>query len=270
MQYDRFGSGEPLVLVHGVGHNRHAWDHLIPHLERYFDVIVVDLPGHGKSEALDLKGQTVSEAFVDAFHELFDYLGIDRPHVVGNSLGGRIALEMAARGEVRTATALSPAGFWHGAPEVAYVKSLFASVSFAARAAGPLAPIFMRSPLGAAALKVFLDQPGELSKDQITTMINGFVSAQPALRAILSNASNFDAPIPPEVAVTVAWGTNDHVLPFKQAKRAKKQIPNGSHITLKGCGHVPMSDAPDLIAHIILGTAAKRPSARYSLAAATA
>jgi pimeloyl-ACP methyl ester carboxylesterase len=269
MHYDRSGSGEPLVLVHGVGHNRHAWAHVVPLLERYFDVIAVDLPGHGESAPLDLAGRTVSDAFVEEFHELFDALGIDRPHVVGNSLGGRIALEMAARGEVATATALSPAGFWRGIPELVYVKSLFASASIAVRAAGSLGPVVMRSPLGGAILKVFLDSPGELSKDQITTMTTGFLTAQPALRAILGSASNFEAPIPSDVAVTVAWGTNDHVLPFKQARRAKKAIPNGSHIALKGCGHVPMSDAPELIAHLILGTAAKRQS-RVAYAAQTA
>lgn len=269
MHYDRSGSGEPLVLVHGVGHNRNAWAHMVPILEQYFDVIAVDLPGHGDSAPLDLAGRTVPEAFIDEFHLLFDALGLDRPHVAGNSLGGRIALEMAARGEVSTATALSPAGFWHGAAEMAYVKSIFASVSLAARAAGPMGPVLMSTPLGNVALKLFLDSPGELSKDQIATMVNGFRLAQPALRAILGHATNFQETIPSDVAVTVAWGTNDHVLPFKQARRAKKAIPNGSHIALKGCGHVPMSDAPELIAHLILGTAAKRP-ARMTYAAQTA
>jgi pimeloyl-ACP methyl ester carboxylesterase len=244
---------------------------VVPLLAPYFDVITVDLPGHGESESLDLAGRTVADALTDEFHELFDHLGVDRPHVVGNSLGGRIVLEMAARGEVRTATALSPAGFWHGAQEIAYVKSLFATAALAVKAVGPFAPAIMRTPVGGAILKVVVDNPGELSKDQITTLINGFRSAQPAMRTIFGGGvTNFDAVIPSDVAVTVAWGANDHILPFKQARRARKAIPHASHITLKGCGHVPMSDAPDLIAHIILGTAAKRPSAGYALAAATA
>ena len=260
MYFERCGSGEPLVLVHGIGHNRAAWSHTIPFLAPYFDVIAVDLPGHGRSGPFNLSRGDVTGVFVDEFHELFDSLGIDRPHVAGNSLGGRIVLEMAARGEVATATALSPAGFWGGRSEMALVKLGFNVASLAARAAGPVAPVFMRTPLGGAALKVLMECPDELSKADITTMVKDFRTASPALRQILAQVSNFEAPIPTDVPVTIAWGTNDHVLPFKHSQRAKRQIPHASHIALRGCGHVPMPDAPELLAHLIMATASKRPT----------
>ena len=57
--------------------------------------------------------------------------------------------------------------------------------------------------------------------------------------------------------MTVVWGTRDHVLPYVQSARARKVLPNASHVSLQDCGHVPMSDAPALISHIVLADSAK-------------
>lgn len=58
----------------------------------------------------------------------------------------------------------------------------------------------------------------------------------------------------PTVPVTVAWGTRDRILPPVQAQRARSALPTARHVTLPGCGHVPMSDAPALVAKVILET----------------
>ena len=77
-----------------------------------------------------------------------------------------------------------------------------ATAALAVKAVGPFAPAIMRTPVGGAILKVVVDNPGELSKDQITTLINGFRIAQPAMRTIFGGGvSNFDAVIPADIAV---------------------------------------------------------------------
>ncbi len=110
--YARVGEGEPLLLLHGIGHHRQAWDPVVGILAAERDVIAVDLPGFGVSPALpdglphDLPTMnSVLGAFCAA-------MGLDRPHVAGNSLGGLLALELGRQGLVRSVTALSPAGFW--------------------------------------------------------------------------------------------------------------------------------------------------------------
>ncbi|MGH3505574.1 MAG: alpha/beta fold hydrolase, partial [Nocardioidaceae bacterium] len=85
--HDREGSGEPLVLIHGIGHRRQAWAPVVPLLVDDFEVITVDLPGFGESPAPGADhvfDMPTTSAVLGAF---FGEIGIDRPHVAGNSLG---------------------------------------------------------------------------------------------------------------------------------------------------------------------------------------
>jgi len=109
LNYARRGSGPPLVLLHGIGHHWRAWDPVLARLAAKHDVIAVDLPGFGKSAPLHGPSGPAEITAVTAF---FGQLGLDRPHAAGNSLGGAIALELAASGHVSSATALSSAGLW--------------------------------------------------------------------------------------------------------------------------------------------------------------
>src|SRR3954451_5955317 len=109
---ERHGSGEPLVLVHGVTHRRQAWYPVLDLLTPHREVILVDLPGHGQSAPLCSGGRPVEDVLRERFKDFLEEQGLDRPHVAGNSLGGRIALEAGVTGHARSVTALSPAGFW--------------------------------------------------------------------------------------------------------------------------------------------------------------
>lgn len=110
--YERTGSGEPLLLLHGIGHHLRAWDPVTRILAAEREVIAVDLPGFGTSPALP-DGVPYDLATVGRVLGAFcAELGLDRPHVAGNSLGGLLALELGRTELVRSVTALSPAGFW--------------------------------------------------------------------------------------------------------------------------------------------------------------
>src|SRR4249919_4346386 len=112
LAYERSGSGPPLLLVHGLGHPRGAWAPLRDELGRERDVIAVDLPGHGESPPLPDGMPATVESLADAVAQTVVELGIDTPHVAGNSLGGGIALELGRRGLAHSVTAISPVGFW--------------------------------------------------------------------------------------------------------------------------------------------------------------
>ncbi len=146
LSYARLGAGEPLLLLHGIGHHRQAWDPVADILATEREVIAVDLPGFGQSAALppslphDLPTTTaVLGAFCAA-------LGLDRPHVAGNSLGGLLALEMGRDGLARSVTALSPAGFWSQA-ERRYAFGVLTGMRRTARAL-PLPPGRAHVPYG--------------------------------------------------------------------------------------------------------------------------
>jgi len=118
LAFERFGSGQPLVLLHGLGHRRQAWGAVAGLLAPYRDVILVDLPGHGQSPPLRARGQPAVKVLLREVLGLLDELGLARPHMGGSSLGGRLALEVAARNRAASVTALSPAGFWTRAREL--------------------------------------------------------------------------------------------------------------------------------------------------------
>ena len=106
------GAGPPLLLVHGLGASLRIWDPQVARLARERDVIAVDMPGFGDSPLLTGGESPTPWALAAALARLCDELGIERPHVAGNSLGGWVAIEMAKRDEVSTLCLISPAGLW--------------------------------------------------------------------------------------------------------------------------------------------------------------
>jgi pimeloyl-ACP methyl ester carboxylesterase len=98
MAFTRSGAGEPLVLLHGLGSSRRAWDPVVPALAAHFDVFAVDLPGFGQSESLPPQLEPQPAALAAAIDDLFGDLGVESPHLVGNSLGGWVALNFRTDG----------------------------------------------------------------------------------------------------------------------------------------------------------------------------
>lgn len=250
---DRIGSGEPLVLVHGVGHRRQAWLPVVDQLAEHREVILVDLPGHGESDPLVTEGRPLVEVLREVFRGFLAEQQLERPHVAGNSLGGRIALEAAASGDARSAVAFSPAGFWRTDYSYAYTRGLFKTMSRLSRMLEPYAEGLARTPGGRALMYGWITaHPGRITPAQALGDLAAFRRAQPALHEIVAAATPFTERIPDDVPVTIAWGSRDAVLPRAQARRARALVPGAEHVLLRSCGHVPMTDAPERIAEIIL------------------
>ncbi|HEX4059490.1 MAG TPA: alpha/beta hydrolase [Streptosporangiaceae bacterium] len=253
LAYSRAGAGPPLVLFHGVGHRRQAWDVVLDRLTPHRDVITVDLPGHGDSPPLDVSHRSVLEALADDVIGLLDKLGLDRPHIGGNSLGGLIALEAALFGRAASVTALSPAGFWRSDRELAYVKGVFRTMQALGARLAPVAPRLSRSAAGRTLLyATIVSRPGRMSPQQAEEDLAAFLAAKPALDLILAAAAPYHGEIPPHVPVTIGWGSKDRLLSPRQALVARDRLPHATFIRLPGCGHVPMTDDPELVAKVLL------------------
>lgn len=259
MNHHREGSGPPLVLIHGVGHHWQGWQPVIPALARHFDVIACDSPGFGGSAPLRHAGPPTIPVYVDAFERWLAEQGIELPHVAGNSMGGAIALELARRGVVASATAFSPAGFWNG-PELQWCQNfLLRGLADIPQPARPLVRRLAASARGRSALFAVLYRwPTKLS-DQAAVDALDAAWAAPAFRPAVKAFSQyrFEArphePLP--VPATVAWGNRDRLLPHApQSRRAKRALPEAVHVAL-GAGHLPMSDDPPAVTAVIRATA---------------
>ncbi len=258
LAYERIGTGEPLVLVHGISHRRQAWYPVAEQLAEHREVILFDLPGHGESPDLVSDGRHVKQILQDELIALLAELDLDRPHIAGNSLGGRIALEAAADGLVSSATGLSPAGFWKGDLDFLYIRAHFAALQGTARVVKPAAPRLARSPLGRKMMLSSLMTHGErLDADHVVSDLTSMVAARPALKRIIKEGIPFDGEIAADVPVTIAWGTKDRVLLPYQAERARRQLPHAEHVWLEGSGHVPMSDDVAGVVDVLLQGSSK-------------
>ncbi len=253
LAYERHGSGPPLVLLHGVGHRRQAWDAVLGRLTPHRDVIAVNLPGHGESPPLPAGATPVLKVMLDEVTALLDGLDLDRPHVAGNSLGGRLALEAAVAGRAASVTALSPAGFWRNDREARYARAVFRVMQALGGVLQPLATALSRSTAGRALVySAVVSRPSRMSAEQARGDMAAFLAARPALDLVLDQMTQFTGTVPPGIPVTIAWGTKDRLLPPRQVLVAKAALPQARFLPLRGCGHVPMTDDPALVADVLL------------------
>jgi pimeloyl-ACP methyl ester carboxylesterase len=247
------GSGEPLLLIHGIGSNWRMWKPVLDRLEAQHEVLSVDLPGFGRSLPLPDGVTPTMPALADALEEALDAARWSRAHIAGNSMGGWLALELARRGRATCVVAISPAGMW-SPKENAYARRMLRLQHRVASAVAPYADVLARNVLartilfsgvssrpwrtdpsaGAESLRLFAGAPGW------EATLQAMHADQPR------ELGSIDCP------VRIVWGSRDTLLPPRQAERFVREIPNVELVRLPGLGHVPMSDDPDAVADSIL------------------
>jgi pimeloyl-ACP methyl ester carboxylesterase len=253
----RGGRGEPLVLVHGIGHTWRGWRPMLPLLEPGFDVLAVDLPGFGHSPPLPAGTPPTPEALADAVEREMDAAGFETAHVAGNSLGGWIALVLARRGRARTATAISPAGLLH-AREHGWARAVLLAMRWMCRNLPAPEPL-LRNPVsrtllaGPAMGRPWRADPAELVEEaELYGQAPGFLpTLAPTVGAQVAGLPAIRCP------VLVLWGTHDVILLPRQGRRFERLIPGAELRYLKGLGHTPMSDDPAGLADAITEFAAR-------------
>ncbi len=256
MHVHRQGSGDPLVLLHGIGHHWQAWSPVLDELAASYAVVACDSPGFGRSPALPAGVVPTVWAYAEAFQAFFAEQGLERPHVAGSSMGGAIALELARRGAVRSVTAFSPAGFWTPG-ELRWCQLSLGALSGMPRLLQPAVVAAARTAAGRAALFAQLvKRPTRVPADEAVSTLRdawaapAFVAALQAFDAYEFTAGNeLD-----DVTVCVAWGDADRLLPYgRQAPRARAALPHARHVTLDA-GHLPFTDDPTGVVRAVLET----------------
>lgn len=254
--YDRRGSGEPLVLVHGLGGTRRIWLPVLEMLAAERDVVSVDLPGFGESAVLAGDERATAVNMGERLREWWEReLGLERPHVAGNSLGAWVALEVAKTDRVASVCGLSPAGLWSRplGPRAYNLRRL-------GQAFGPALDGLIRSPRSRAVLlRTTLAHPERLSPDEASALLldwlhsPGYDDANAQMRANV-----FERPELVRVPTTIANGSEDRLV---RAPRRDRMPPQTHQLVLEGCGHTPTWDDPELVTRVLLEASAAERSA---------
>jgi len=254
LSYDRSGRGEPLVLIPGIGSRRQVWAPVLDRLKAQREVVALDLPGFGDSPIQPPPGTAAGVGSLTSLVSGFlDEMGLERPHLAGNSLGGWISLELAKLGRGRSATALSPAGF-SNRREATYARvSLQLSVRIA-RLLEPRADRLFASPLARVlAFGQLVAHPTRMSPADSTASLRALALAPWFDETLMAAAlDRFRDGEQLSVPVTIAWGEKDRLLLPRQARHAARLIPGARIVILRSCGHVPMYDDPDQVAQVLL------------------
>jgi pimeloyl-ACP methyl ester carboxylesterase len=252
----RSGSGEPLLLLHGMGSSRRDFTAVLPELHARFDVLNVDLPGVGRSPHLAQR-PTVA-AITDAVERTLDAEGVRRVHVLGNSLGARVALELARRGRALSVVAIAPSGL--NVPQERLVQGLGMGLArIVLRTADPLAAAASRSAVGRAAVLAPLKaRPWRTSPEEAVGAREGFSGSRDFWRTLLwglmvdvpRDLDRIDCP------VTLVQGVADWVA-SGQTVRYLPLIPGSRFTPLLVAGHAPQSDRPGTIVRLVEETAGR-------------
>jgi pimeloyl-ACP methyl ester carboxylesterase len=238
--YERAGAGEPMLLVNGLGADHTAWALQFEALARHFDVVVFDNPGVGQTRGFDAPYTT--ELFADVAAGLLDELGVERAHVVGASMGGTIAQQIALRHPERVRS-LQIHCSWGRCD--AYLAELFRSWQACAER---LAPLDLARQLW---LWVFTPRHyedvglGELERD---TVANPHPQSPADFRAQADACIGHDAldrlgEIRAPTLVTV--GDSDLLAPARHSFALKERIPGALLHVWPQMGHAPFWEVPD-------------------------
>jgi pimeloyl-ACP methyl ester carboxylesterase len=260
--WHRGGSGEPMVLIHGLSDTWRTWEPVLPQLEAHHDVLAVTLPGHLHGMPLPESDELTAASLADLVEAEMGHVGWERAHIVGNSLGGWVALELAARGRALTAVALSPAGgFEHGGLVERRVIRTFTESHRAARRVVGRANQVARLPIARTiGLRPYVSRPRRVPAAFYAHWIRGMAACEVVHIAMDQlRTTGFQETLGPISCPTrIAFGARDRIFPQKGGwELLPKAVPNAEFVVLPKVGHVPMWDDPDLVANTILEVSAQ-------------
>ncbi len=253
LRHVRLGSGEPMLLIHGLGADHHCWAPLLEPLARRFDVIALDLPGFGATPPLPATDSPRPARLAEIAIDFLGALGIGRAHLVGNSLGSWVALEAAARGGAFSVTSLCAAGLW-ARPLLGAGERPRRSARRLAQLAAPALLAMAGTATGRRAmLSPTLRDGGRLSAEDARGLMSTWLTAPgydaanlQMRRGAFTDWAAIGAP------VTLAWGQHDHLVSPPRHPPSWVQT-----VTLAGCGHLPMWDNAELVLNTISDTVAR-------------
>jgi pimeloyl-ACP methyl ester carboxylesterase len=249
-----------VVLLHGFSSSIFTWKDVLPALARDHDVVALDLPGHGAS---DIPRPLTPELLARVGPAVLDQLRISRASFVGNSLGGALALAIAARTPARVdrLVLIDAAGFnFEASARPALLRALTVL---------PGASLLERSPrraflVGVGLRQVFQDDrlvtPERLDEYVTPVLRKGAVGALQELLAARDTLGFPGIVGRVQQPALVIWGRQDAWIPVRDAERFGATLPRASVVVIEGCGHMPQEERPQETARLIAEFLAPAPA----------
>ncbi len=254
------GSGPDVLLLHGLGGTRASLFETAAELSRNYRVHAPDLPGFGSSCKPAL-GSYGARWFARIMLGLMDELGIGRAHVVGNSMGGRISIEIGLQAPQR----VGALGLL--CPAVAWIKRGLHPIVRLLRPEFGLLPHGFGRPLVASQFwSIFYNRDaidpavGDLMVDEFRRIYQ----TAGARFAFLASARNIYLEAPfgrngfyPRLAeleppALFLWGSHDRLIPPAFGRHVRRWLPDAEQVTLEACGHVPQVECPEQTNRLLL------------------
>ncbi|NDZ96179.1 alpha/beta fold hydrolase [Streptomyces sp. SID6673] len=256
--YRDAGDGDTLLLIHGMAGSSATWDAVIPALARRYRIIAPDLPGHGESDKP--RGDYSLGAFAAFLRDLLDEIGIDKVTVIGQSLGGGVAMQFTyqhpdycERLVLIGSGGLGPDVNWMlrflAAPGAEFILPVIApkpvlrvgeTVRSWASSAG------IRSPRADQTWRAYASLSDAATRRAFLRTLRAVVDhrgqAVSALNRLYLNA---------ELPTQLIWGDKDNIIPVAHGIAAHEAIPGSRLEILPGVGHYPHAEAPDEVVRIL-------------------
>jgi pimeloyl-ACP methyl ester carboxylesterase len=220
-------------------------------------VLALTLAGHAGGPPIE--GEITDDTIADAVERAMDEAGLEVAHLAGNSLGGYVALQLAARGRARTVTALAPARGWaRGDDSYRELLAFQATLVEQVRAAAPHAEAIVATPEGRRRATQYLTTNFEhIPAALLAHQMRGVASCDAALR-LIEHAADVGWSLDAEriaCPVRIVWGTEDRLLPWPSAAARYRAdwLPHADWVELEGVGHCPQLDVPLETTQLILG-----------------
>jgi len=242
IHYRDEGQGEVIVLLHGTASSLHTWDNWVSELSKEYRVIRMDLPGFGLTGP-DQENRYEVEHDISFLSKFLTQLGLDSVHLVGSSLGGRVAWEysLSHPSQVKSLTLMNALGYpqarWPPAIEMAkwpLMDKIMAHVSPRFLYEAGLKEVYFNA---AQVTDQVVDRYYELSR------YPGNLGAFPLrVRARLDTDANKITQI--SVPTLILWGREDIYFPVENAMRFHQDIKNSKIYVYPDVGHLPMEEVP--------------------------
>ncbi len=243
------GSGDPVLCIHGLGGTKASFLTTVAALADGHRVIALDLPGFGDSEK-PLTAAYDAAYFADSVVALLDELEIERAHMIGNSMGGRVAIELALEHpeRVRKAALLSPALAWLRSRRGRWLLQAPLPLLGLAQPA----PRVITEPIVRNLVPGGRDGWTAAGVDEFLRSFltpRGRVAFYKAARSIYLDEPHGERGLWPRLArmqcdSLFVWGRQDQLVPIAFMKHVERALPSARHLELD-CGHVPQMEAPE-------------------------
>lgn len=256
--YRDVGDGPALLLIHGMAGSSATWRELIPRLSRRYRVIAPDLLGHGHSDKP--RGDYSLGAFAVFLRDLLDHLGVARATIVGQSLGGGIAMQFAyqhrdycERVVLIGSGGLGPDLSWTlrvlSAPGAEFVLPIVTPqpvLDFGNAVGGWLSSAGIKSPRAAEMWSAYTSLSEPRTRNAFLRTLRSVVDYRGQAVSAL-NRLHLTAELP----VLLIWGDADSIIPVAHGLAAHEALPGSRLEIIPGVGHFPHVECPDPVVEMI-------------------